>query len=219
MLEEKRQVTSSYVCPPNPATSSQKCKSPENPAAGLTKQKQNYEKFSDFPNKRIRNYKNTANHSRIGLYILIHEAEIRGGFRDIPKYDTKSGQALLPPLKLQKKGLVPAAPALRACATSTPSSSARQTFPSGLWPTVKDCFGLHGHSAFGSVAKEEIGVGRKSATSIGLTTDPFNSLQAGKTVDILRCAAESTDLLPPSALPRLLCSLRLCPPARRCRLR
>lgn len=27
-------------------------------------------------------------------------------------------------------------------------------------------------------------------------------LQADKTVDILRCAAESTDLLPPSALPR-----------------
>ena len=69
-------------------------------------------------------------------------------------------QALLPPLTLQKKGLVPAAPALRACATSTSSSSARQTFPSGLWPTVKDCFGLHGHSAFGSVAKEESGVGQ-----------------------------------------------------------
>ena len=67
---------------------------------------------------------------------------------------------------------------------------------------MKDCFGLHGHSAFGSVAKEKIGVGRKSATSVGHTTDPFNSLQAGKTVDISRCASESTDLLPPSALPR-----------------
>ena len=67
---------------------------------------------------------------------------------------------------------------------------------------MKDCFGLHGHYAFGSVAKEKSGVGRKSATSVGLTTDPFNSLQAGKTVDILRYAAESTDLLPPSALPR-----------------
>ena len=67
---------------------------------------------------------------------------------------------------------------------------------------MKDCFGLHGHSAFGSVANKEIGVGRKSATSVGLTTDLVHWLQAGKTVDILRCAAESTDLLPPSALPR-----------------
>ena len=110
--------------------------------------------------------------------------------------------------------MVPAAPALRACATSTPSSSARQTFPSGLSPAAKDCFGLHGHSAFGYVAKEKIGVGRKSATSVGLTTDPSHWLQAGKTVDILRCATESPDLLPPSALPRLLRSLRLFPPAR-----
>ena len=52
------------------------------------------------------------------------------------------------------------------------------------------------------------GVGRKSATSVGLTTDPFHWLQAGKTVDILRCTAESTDLLQPSALPRPLRSLR-----------
>ena len=79
---------------------------------------------------------------------------------------------------------------------------------------MKDCFGLHGHYAFGSVAEEKIGVGRKSDTCVGLTTDSFHSLQAGKTVDILRCAAESTDLLPPSALPRSLRSLRLCPPAR-----
>ena len=86
--------------------------------------------------------------------------------------------------------------------TSTLSSSAPQTFPSGLRPAVKDCFGLHGYSAFGYVAKEEIGVGRKSATSVGLTTDLIHWLQAGKTVDILRYAAESTDLLPPSALPR-----------------
>ena len=45
-------------------------------------------------------------------------------------------------------------------------------------------------------------------------TDPVHWLQAGKTVDILRCAAESTDLLPPSALPRSLRSLRLSPPSR-----
>ena len=79
---------------------------------------------------------------------------------------------------------------------------------------MKDCFGLHGHSAFGYVAKEESGVGRKSATSVGLTTDLVHWLQAGKTVDISRCASESTDLLPPSALPRLLRSLRLSPPSR-----
>ena len=46
-LEDKRQVTSSYVfCPPNPATSSQKRKSPKNPAAGLAKQRQIYENKS-----------------------------------------------------------------------------------------------------------------------------------------------------------------------------
>ena len=50
--------------------------------------------------------------------------------------------------------------------------------------------------------------------SVGLTTDLVHWLQAGKTVDILRYAAESTDLLPPSALPRLLRSLRLFPPSR-----
>ena len=49
-------------------------------------------------------------------------------------------------------------------------------------PAVKDCFGLHGHYAFGSVAKEKSGVGRKSATSVGLTTDLVHWLQAGKTV-------------------------------------
>ena len=41
------------------------------------------------------------------------------------------GHALLPPLKLRQKGLAPAATARRAYATSTSSSSARQTFPSG----------------------------------------------------------------------------------------
>ena len=124
------------------------------------------------------------------------------------------GQALLPPLTLRQKGLVPAAPALRACATSTSSSSARQTFQSGLPPAVKDCFRLHGHSAFGYVAKRQIGVGQQSLLPQVQLTDPSHWLQAGKTVDILHCATESTDLLPPSALPRLLRSLRLSPPSR-----
>ena len=47
-------------------------------------------------------------------------------------------------------------------------------------------------------------------------TDAVHSLQAGKTVDILRYAAESTDLLPPSALLRPLRGLQLPrPPALR----
>ena len=78
----------------------------------------------------------------------------------------------------------------RPCVTSTPSSSARQTFPSGLSPAMKDCFGLHGHYAFGSVAKEKSGVGRKSATSVGLTTDLVHWLQAGKTVAVVRFASK-----------------------------
>ena len=41
----------------------------------------------------------------------------------------------------------------------------------------------------------EKGVGRKSVASDGHTTDAVYSLQAGKTVDISRQAAESTDLL------------------------
>ena len=73
---------------------------------------------------------------------------------------------------------------------------------------MKDCFELHGHSAFGSVAKKQIGVGRKSATSVGHTTDPVHSLQAVKTVDISRCASEINRLSSPSALPRSLRSLR-----------
>ena len=81
---------------------------------------------------------------------------------------------------------------------------------------MKDCFGLHGHSASGSVANKISGVGRKSAASGVHTTDLVHWLQAGKTADIIRCASESTDLLPPSALPRLLRSLRLSrPPALR----
>ena len=66
-----------------------------------------------------------------------------------------SCQALLPPAKAASERL----------------GSARQTFPSDFPPAVKDCFGLHSHYAFGSVAKEKSGVGRKSATSVGLTTD------------------------------------------------
>ena len=55
---------------------------------------------------------------------------------------------------------------------------------------MKDCFGLHGHYAFGSVAKEKSGVGRKSATSVGLTTDLVHWLQAGKTVAVVRYASK-----------------------------
>ena len=55
---------------------------------------------------------------------------------------------------------------------------------------MKDCFGLHGHYAFGYVAKEKSGVGRKSATSVGLTTDLVHWLQAGKTVAVVRFASK-----------------------------
>ena len=44
------------------------------------------------------------------------------------------------------------------------------------------------------------GVGRKSATSVGLTTDLVHWLHAGKTVDFLRCASEINRLFPSSAL-------------------
>ena len=75
---------------------------------------------------------------------------------------------------------------------------------------------LHGHSAFGSVAKEESGVGQQSLLSQVQLTDLVYWLQAGKTVDISRYASESTDLLPPSALLRPLRSLqRPSPPALR----
>ena len=79
---------------------------------------------------------------------------------------------------------------------------------------MKDCFGLHDHSAFGSVAKENSGVGEQSLLSQVQLTDLVHWLQAGKTVDILRCATESTDLLPPSALLRPLRGLQLFPPSR-----
>ena len=81
---------------------------------------------------------------------------------------------------------------------------------------MKDCIGLHGHSAFGSVAKEKSGVGQQSLLSQVQLTDLVHWLQAGKTVDISRCASESTDLLPPSALLRPLRGLQLPrPPALR----
>ena len=55
---------------------------------------------------------------------------------------------------------------------------------------MKDSFGLHGHYDFGSVAKKKSGVGGKSATSVGLTTDLVHWLQAGKTVDVVRFASK-----------------------------
>ena len=61
---------------------------------------------------------------------MIHRAEIRSWYSRYPRIQCQSGQALLPSLTLRQKGLVPAATALRACVTSTPSSSARQTLPS-----------------------------------------------------------------------------------------
>ena len=64
---------------------------------------------------------------------------------------TTKRSAHFSPLTLRSVGLVPAAPAYHPCATYTPSSSSRQTFPSGLSPARKDCFGLHGNYAFGYV--------------------------------------------------------------------
>ena len=59
----------------------------------------------------------------------------------------------------------------------------------------------------------EKGVGRKSVASDGHTTDAVYSLLTGKTVDISRQAAESTDLL--SAFSTASASrLRLSPPTR-----
>ena len=62
----------------------------------------------------------------------------------------------------------------------------------------------------------ESGVGQQFLLPQTQLTDLVYSLQAGKTVDILRCTAESTDLLPPSALLRPLRGLQLPrPPALR----
>ena len=109
---------------------------------------------------------------------------------------TTKRSAHISPLTLRSVGLVPAAPAYHPCATSTPSSSARQTFPSGLSPAVKDCFGLHGHYAFGYIAKKESGVGRKSATSVGLTTDLVHWLQAGISIaGLVRKEVEDSGLV------------------------
>ena len=112
-----------------------------------------------------------------------------------------SGQTQYPPLRFWYSVWFQPLRDCRSCVTSTLFSSARQTFPSGRTPAVKDCFGLHGHYAFGSVAKEESGVGRKSATSVGLTTDLVHWLQAGKTVDVVRFA---------SKIHRLVSAFRTC---------
>ena len=105
-------------------------------------------------------------------------------------FDRQCGKTQYPPLRFWYSVLFQPLRDCRPCVTSTLLSSARQTFPSGWTPAVKDCFGLHGHYAFGSVAKEKSGVGRKSATSVGLTTDLVHWLQAGKTVAVVRFASK-----------------------------
>ena len=105
-------------------------------------------------------------------------------------YNRTSGQTQYPPLRFWYSVWFQPLRHCRGSVTSTLFSSARQTFPSGWTPAVKDCFGLHGHYAFGSVAKEKSGVGRKSATSVGLTTDLVHWLQAGKTVAVVRFASK-----------------------------
>lgn len=79
---------------------------------------------------------------------------------------------------------------------------------------MKDCLGLHGHSAFGYVAIRQIGVGRKSVASDGHTTDLVHSLQTVKTVDISRYASEINRRSSPSALLRPHRGLQLGPPSR-----
>ena len=59
-----------------------------------------------------------------------------------------------------------------------------------MWPSVKNCFGLHGHSAFDYVVKRQIGVGQQYLLPQVQLTDPVHLLQTGKTVDISRCASE-----------------------------
>ena len=71
---------------------------------------------------------------------------------DFNPINNQSGQAEQPQRLRRLLSLVPATTALCAFVTSTLLSSVRQTFPSGLQPDVKDCFGLHRNSAFGSVA-------------------------------------------------------------------
>ena len=100
------------------------------------------------------------------------------------------GQALLPPLTLRQKGLVTATSGLPPLRDFHFTEFARQTFPSGLTPAVKDCFRLHGHSAFGYVAKRQIGVGQQSLLPQVQLTDPSHWLQAGKTVAFVSFASK-----------------------------
>ena len=62
--------------------------------------------------------------------------------------------------------------------------------------------------------KTKEGVGQQSLLPQVQLTDPVYWLRAGKTVDIIRCASESTDLLPPYALPRPHSRPAAYPPAR-----
>ena len=64
-------------------------------------------------------------------------------------------------------------------------------------PAQKPCWGYYAPLRLQSSRRRarESGVGRKSVASDGHTTDLVYWLQAGKTVDISRVAAESTDLL------------------------
>lgn len=76
---------------------------------------------------------------------------------------------------------------------------------------MKDCFGLHGHSAFGSAAKEKSGVGQQSLLSQVQLTDLVHWLQVGKTVDISRYASEINRLA--FRLPHCLGCFAACGPS------